>query len=178
MSKWPISNLRSEEQTGSVNFIPVGSCYARATVTIEGQPIEVFSNHWAHRPGPTVSGAERLRFARTVTQLLQTIDPRTPLVVGGDFNASSRFGPEGLSSSTPEIGELEGAILMQDAAREAGFSTSPYCGCTMAEVPECKRIDFVFYRGPYKATQYVSCDSRAYPSDHGLVEVVLTREPD
>lgn len=129
------------------------------TVRINNIVHHIFSTRFAPKNSPDHTVENALGIAQSV-DLVQKIDNRIPVIFGGDFNAEA---------NSPEMINCASNIGLKDAYTE--LPDPEYCG-----VDPSKRIDFIFYRGPYRVNvmQY-RCPwaSENQPSDHPWVFVEL-----
>lgn len=189
LSRFPISDVRADAITTwftgqGVGPFTVTSDYTRATIVAEGRPMVAYAVHWAHRPAPpTTSADNRAIMAARMVNDIAAIDPRVPVFVAGDFNARSAFASPGeldtdtlpdfrrmlalFGGSMPEIAAMESVLRN---ARAEVFSGNP-SGYLHGFGPP---VDFVFLRGPYRATTYTNF-AQATPSDHPRIAVELER---
>lgn len=143
-----------------------------AVSDIGGYPHQLIATHWGIRDandvlfGPETSSPSRLLAAQAIVALM-TPSPR-PVVVGGDLNAFSGFGPQDhddngstpdYAGSTAEVDFLRSTF--RDAFVEIIANNPAHCSN--------KRIDYVMARGQYVAKEYAACFGESSPSDHPFV---------
>jgi endonuclease/exonuclease/phosphatase family metal-dependent hydrolase len=122
--------------------------------------------------GPASSDPTRQAASRAI---LARIDATTTgFIAGGDLNALAGSGPQDHDddASTPDfVGSTAELDLLSSRLTDAFDALTPaptHCSN--------KRIDFVFFYGPYVVTGYDSCRPEAAGSDHPFVLVTLEGE--
>ncbi|HEY5610374.1 MAG TPA: endonuclease/exonuclease/phosphatase family protein, partial [Thermoanaerobaculia bacterium] len=95
-----------------------------------------------------------------IEHLLDAIRARSPLLVGGDFNAEPGSG----------VHDRLRAAGLRDAALECGEGN----GLTFPASQPVKRIDYLFFVGDARCTSARVLDSRA--SDHRVLLVIVRHE--
>lgn len=196
LSRWPLRDVRDDILTytypnpGGLPF-DVSSEYVRATLDAPGRPLVVYSVHWAHRPAPPDTAPQRERFAERTVLDLGTLDPRTPVILGGDFNTKSNF-----------IGENGSDLDSADARDEHARFLAQHGGASMPEVARLEwaltdaraemvrsgrmanyrhgfgwPVDRLYHGGgQYVATDYDNTRGDiATPSDHPMLLFTLSR---
>jgi hypothetical protein len=148
-----------------------------ATASIGGVAHRIVDVHWTHRPLRYEESPNRLASAQKVVDLLQ--GETRPVFFGGDLNTCQptvtgelcverrKDLPDILHPATGK----EWALLTTSGGLTDAFRMVPN-----ADPCDPARIDYVFYRGPYKPTQYLAdClgqhPTTNEPSDHGFILV-------
>ncbi len=129
-----------------------------------GRRLYFFNTHFPHRG--TEDAAARLACARVLAERLARLPKDVPVILTGDFNTDAGTEPYRLLTST-----------LTDAWTAAERRTGPektFHG--FRGVPSLGRIDWVLYRGPFRALAAETIDRNEggrYPSDHFPIWVRL-----
>lgn len=127
------------------------------SVVINGVRHELLSTRFAPHNSPDHALENRMGVVQAA-ELARTIDPKLPLIFGGDFNA--RLHTEQMQLFNANSG-------LKEAHKECPDPTPGACWS-----PE-DRIDFVFYRGEYQVRQLEFRCPEPQGSDHPSVFVIL-----
>jgi endonuclease/exonuclease/phosphatase (EEP) superfamily protein YafD len=129
-----------------------------SSITVNGdRPHRLFSTRFSPRGSPSDNLANRLGVEQAL-ELVRSIEPGVPVIFGGDFNAN------------PSEND-ESAIEMRRFFNESGMS-EVFGGRLL------NRIDFLFFRGEYQATNMESANPEPAGSDHGFIFSVLQSRSD
>lgn len=146
------------------------------TADIAGVPHRLLVSHWAPPEFPWQPNPHRLAAASVVIQRVDETDG--PVFFGGDLNACPP------AKATMEIPECSAEEVAVDAPGDEWHRIVTRLTDSFVAVPgkprHCSntRIDYVFFRGPYRATAYDACvpdDGEENPNDHPWVLVTLER---
>lgn len=119
----------------------------QAVVEFRGEKLHLFDTHYP------LTAVERTEATHLVLSLVGQV--KGPVVFGGDLNAED---------DSPEVTSL--AQQLQDGSGRPAAPTFP------ADTPQ-QRIDYLFYRGPFRAESFTVIETQA--SDHLpiMMELVL-----
>jgi endonuclease/exonuclease/phosphatase (EEP) superfamily protein YafD len=147
------------------------------TAAIAGVPHRLLVSHWAPPEFPWQPDPHRLAAASVVTQRVDDTDG--PVFFGGDLNACPP------ATATMEIPECSYEDKALDAPGDEWHQVVTRLTDSFVAAPgqprhcSSSRIDYVFFRGPYRVTGYESClhypdGSEVWsPSDHPWVLATL-----
>lgn len=156
------------------NSIP--SAFSRilsAKSDLLGSPHQFIVTHWGTRDANNVqlgshqSGPGRVQAALAILELAEA---SMPVILGGDLNAYSGFGPQD-EDRDPDNADWVGSTPEHDALT-ARFR-DPFVELGMPPFCSTQRIDYVLVSGPLEATAFEACSSVTGGSDHPPVSTTF-----
>jgi endonuclease/exonuclease/phosphatase family metal-dependent hydrolase len=125
------------------------------SITIDGQVHHILSTRFAPHNSEQ-NKAENPVGIRQALSLVSSFDSGSPLILGGDFNATTNPGTQAYES------------VMKDFFRESGLTE------VLSNEPD-ERVDYLFYRGEYKVSEVEFQKPHPEVSDHPWIFAVLER---
>jgi endonuclease/exonuclease/phosphatase family metal-dependent hydrolase len=129
------------------------------SVTIDGQRLFILSARFAPHNDPGNRQENPLGILQAI-QLVKELGPASPLLFGGDFNASVEPGTNEYERAMEEFFDKSELI---EAVKEGQLPIATH------------RVDYLFYRGNYKITHIEFENPDPMASDHPWIFAVLER---
>lgn len=130
------------------------------SVMIDGKAHQILSTRLAPHNGDGTNRQENPLGIQQSLSLVRTLDEGSPVIFGGDFNASTK----------PGTNEYEGDIVRFIAS--SGLKEAINEGLEAEQRPD-DRVDYLFYRGDYKVSEAEFLSPEPQASDHPWIFTVL-----
>lgn len=145
--------MRGSKKTGFGTLV--------TSVTVDGTLHHILSARFAPHNDDGTNKEDNPLGVRQALELVRSLGPGSPLIFGGDFNASTRPG-------TPQYEEAMVEFIATSGLKEAVNEST-------GGVDD--RVDYLFYRGGCKATQVEFLEPQPRVSDHPWIFAVLEKAP-
>ena len=164
LSRYPVVDSIAHSIPGNKTILDV-------TIRIDGARHRILATHFAGEPDPRAPSRVRLE---SVSRIRDLLSGQTNVILGGDLetcrpvasdelDGPRQFECAGESSAGIEYNML--SSVMKDAFQVIG-------GVPGEDHCDERRVDYVFFRGPYQVLDYQGCID-AEPSEHPFVLVTL-----